>query len=365
MGQETRERPDRRDEWIAGTVWAVLSIGGEIVVWGWLKTIMPPRYAETSTIVDDAFLWLSSFAVPVFAFVFSFMGVSLVRHRREAGERVDGTPVAGSRRLYTAWFAVTGGLCLALFIFPGLVGMSQIHRAGMPMDPSERPLVVEMTAAKWAWGVTYPELGIQSPTELVLPEGRLVRFDVRSLDILHSFWIPAFRVKIDAVPGKVTRFSVTPERVGSSATDPLLRVQCAELCGLHHSTMSLPVRVLPAAEFDAWLLAQGGGGGGVAPACEPKGTALSVTSLNIVFDTGCLAAPADTPFTIAFDNQDPGIPHNVSIATSADWADVLFTGELVTGVVKVTYEVPALPAGTYVFRCDVHPTSMIGQFIVQ
>jgi copper-containing nitrite reductase len=104
--------------------------------------------------------------------------------------------------------------------------------------------------------------------------------------------------------------------------------------------------------------------GGAAP-CTPDGTALKITAQNVLFDTDCLAAPAGTAFTILLDNLDAGIPHNVSIYTDESATDALFTGELVTGPDKATYKVDALDAGTYFFRCDVHPTTMTGTFIVQ
>jgi nitrite reductase (NO-forming) len=106
-----------------------------------------------------------------------------------------------------------------------------------------------------------------------------------------------------------------------------------------------------------------GSGDGTA-ACAPAGTDLAVMAMNSAFDTGCLAAPAGKPFTIAFDNMDPGIPHNVSIYTDSSATAALFTGEMVTGPGTVTYEVDALEPGTYFFRCDVHPTTMTGTFVV-
>jgi len=99
-------------------------------------------------------------------------------------------------------------------------------------------------------------------------------------------------------------------------------------------------------------------------ACEPNGTTLSIAALNVAFDTDCLAAPADTPFTIEFDNQDAGVLHNVSIYTDDTATKALFTGESVTGPKQATYAVKALPAGTYFFRCDVHPATMTGTFVV-
>ncbi len=100
-------------------------------------------------------------------------------------------------------------------------------------------------------------------------------------------------------------------------------------------------------------------------ACSPSGTSLKISAHNSAFDANCLAAPAGTPFTIAFDNQDASIPHNVAIYTDEAATTNLFTGDVVTGPKKVTYKVAALDAGTYFFRCDIHPTTMTGTFVVK
>jgi nitrite reductase (NO-forming) len=100
-------------------------------------------------------------------------------------------------------------------------------------------------------------------------------------------------------------------------------------------------------------------------ACAPTGTTLHLTAHNAAFDTDCLAAPAGAPFTVVFNNLDPGIPHNFSIYMDSTASEALFTGALVTGPNKMTYQVKALKAGTYYFRCDVHPTTMFGTFVVK
>ena len=98
-----------------------------------------------------------------------------------------------------------------------------------------------------------------------------------------------------------------------------------------------------------------------APQCRPTGTDVAVAARSLAFDKECLAAPADSAFTIRFNNADPGIPHNVSILSDGE---PLFTGEIVTGPRTVPYRVTPLEQGSFEFRCDVHP-QMRGTFIVQ
>lgn len=99
--------------------------------------------------------------------------------------------------------------------------------------------------------------------------------------------------------------------------------------------------------------------------CSPSGTSLQISAQNIKFSTNCLAAPAGKPFTIAFDNKDSGVPHNIEIFTNSSATKSLYKGSIVTGPKTVTYSVPALTAGTYYFRCDIHPTQMFGTFVVK
>jgi nitrite reductase (NO-forming) len=124
--------------------------------------------------------------------------------------------------------------------------------------------------------------------------------------------------------------------------------------------------------FTAGVSAAGGGEPAPGPtqptapstSCVPgSSNDLKITSTNLAFDTNCLAAMANMPITIAFDNQDQGVPHNVSIYTDSSATTALFTGELITGPDSITYEIDGLEPGTYFFRCDVHP-GMSGAFVV-
>jgi len=99
--------------------------------------------------------------------------------------------------------------------------------------------------------------------------------------------------------------------------------------------------------------------------CSPNGASLEVSTLPtaIAFDTKCLAAPANTDFTITFNNRSPSVPHDVAIATPG-LGDTLFEGEIVTGPKTTTYQVKGIAAGTYEFFCKVHPSQMNGTFVV-
>jgi plastocyanin len=100
-----------------------------------------------------------------------------------------------------------------------------------------------------------------------------------------------------------------------------------------------------------------------AASCKPEGTALAIAANDNKFDKNCLAAPANQAFTIDFDNQDRGFPHNVSIYDKNNGNKALYTGEVTQGPTKTTYSVPPVAAGTYEFRCDPHPEIMLGTFI--
>ena len=98
-------------------------------------------------------------------------------------------------------------------------------------------------------------------------------------------------------------------------------------------------------------------------ACRPSGGQLELTAKGIQYDKDCLAVTANQAFTIRFNNKSPGIPHNVAIK-SLDLFTGYFSGEVIKGVKSIEYHVKALPAGTYRFRCDVHPSDMKGTLVV-
>ena len=111
----------------------------------------------------------------------------------------------------------------------------------------------------------------------------------------------------------------------------------------------------PSASAGASAAPSPSGGASAAPSGAPAGTVIRITAQNIAFDQTDITVPAGQPFQIEFTNNDSGIPHNIAIAEGSPTGNVVFKGDIVTGVTTITYNVPALAAGTYGFVCQVHP----------
>lgn len=226
--------------------------------------IYPVPGAEFADESDDIFRFLMFLGMPVLTFVFAVIGYAMWRFRTANVDDV-GPPIKGTGMVPRVWLAVTGALAIFVMIYPGLVGVADLRKNGDdygfgPEIAADR-LELNVTAFQWAWRIEYPEQGItlnSATDELVLPAHRQVVFRINSSDVVHSFWIPAFRMKIDTIPGRTTMVVVEPTRTGDYASDAAYRVQCAELCGLDHSDMMMRVRVVEEDEFAQWLAAKGG-----------------------------------------------------------------------------------------------------------
>ncbi len=223
-------------------LWFVLTFVGELMVQNLIK--LPLLASAQGVVVDDAFRVLFILGMPVFAFVVSVLVYSLVSFRARGGAVEPGETIHSSSSVSLLWLGITAGLAITVIIHPGLTGLAKLG------SNTDADTVVKVTASQWSWLVEYPD-GTSTRDELVLPVDRNVKFEITSVDILHSFWIPAFRLKIDAVPGQVTVLHITPTLTGGYQDDATLRVQCAEMCGLRHDTMMMPVRIVAQSEFDA------------------------------------------------------------------------------------------------------------------
>lgn len=236
----------RRDLVAVGLLWAA---GAGLFALGAARLdFFPFAASREAAVADAAFRLLLYMAAPVFAFVAVVLVYSFLRFRGRGDPPADAPPLREHPAVARAWLAVTAALAAYVMYNPGLVGIGEMrgeHRAD---------LAVRVEAARWSWKFIYPN-GVASRV-LVLPAGRRIRFEVISLDVLHAFWVPAFRTKVDAVPGLVTMLHVTPTVTGTERDSHTLRVRCAELCGLGHDVMHVPVRIVAQGAFDRWLAEQ-------------------------------------------------------------------------------------------------------------
>ena len=246
----------RRDVLIVALLWMLLTAAGEVIAILW--DFQPLGAAEEADLVDGAFFVLVVLAIPVCAFLFATLVYSVFRFRQRGEPLEDGPPIRSNNKVLVAWFGVTTAITILVIIYPGTIGLLELREHGSDSSGAggEENMVVQVEGSRWFWKMTYPEQGVTSHSELVLPVGREIRFDVTATDVLHAFWVPAFRMKIDAVPGRVTTVYATPNRTGSFEEASGFRLQCAELCGLGHAVMVVPVRVLEPAEFEAWVAQQ-------------------------------------------------------------------------------------------------------------
>lgn len=347
--------------------WAGWGGLGVVIVLG-LTSCQPGTISKSGDEVHH--LWMVFLVASIVVFV--LMAGAIIwfpirfRLRRNQDPSEYPKQIFGNNRLEATWTIVP-----AMLLF-SLLGLSLFEYDQINANPPP-DLTVNVQAFQWQWSFGYADgngksYGVtqqaKSQTQgpvLYLPVGEKIRFVITSADVIHSMYVPAFFWKRDAVPGRTNRYTEVLDSQSAGHTYP---GACAELCGLNHSQMQFTVAPLTQSAFHDWLTkqqAQAAKG----PACAPSGAALSITAHDIHFSTDCLAAPAGKPFTIAFDNEDSGVPHNVAIYSDSAATKVLFRGQIVTGVKKITYRVPALQAGTYYYRCDVHPTAMHGTFVVK
>ncbi len=195
-------------------------------------------------------------SVPIFVLVVTVILYSVWQFRMKPGEELkDGPPIHGNTRLEVLWTALPAALLL------GLVSYSFVVLHNNEKKPAGPEIQVNVTGQQFAWRYEYPSSvtgGAPLKSDLLyVPENESVYFNIRSVDVIHAFWVPAFRLQIDAVPGITTHWRATPDRLGSYP------VVCNLLCGLGHSTMRSTIHVVPQARFQSWLKSQAGAAAGV------------------------------------------------------------------------------------------------------
>ena len=206
------------------------------VLFQWLPTSASEEFDR----IQDLYWFATVLSIVIFSIVAAAVVYSVWKWRVPDDDDADGPPIHGHTGLEIVWTAVPAILVIALGIVSAVV-LSENGQA------SARPLEVKVIGQQFAWKFEYGDYGDLKSGELVLPVDREARFTMTAVDVIHSFWVPNFGQKQDAVPGIETTILVTPTRTGEFA------VICTELCGLGHATMRAKARVVTQAEFDKWV----------------------------------------------------------------------------------------------------------------
>src|SRR4051794_33504922 len=220
-------------------------------------------------------------SVPVFVLVVTVVLFSVWKFRMRPGEELmDGPPIYGNTRLEVVWTAIPAILLVALCSYAYVV-LTNVEEA------KADTMAVRVVGEQFTWTFYYKDSSGKevASNQLYLPKDRPILFNVQSKDVLHDFWVPAFRMKIDAVRGITTHYRVTPNRLGTYA------VVCAELCGLGHAAMRQNAHVVAPNQFTQWLSRRAKGaapGGAPAPGDNAGGGGGAANAKTLFAGTaGC------------------------------------------------------------------------------
>ena len=229
----------RRGSIVRITIYGVLagilaSLVAVLIPW------LPTSASEQMDRIEFTFWFTTVICIAVFAVVAAVILYSILNFRVPLDDELDGPPIHGHTGLEIVWTAVPAILVTAISIVSAVV-LAKNDNAG------PNPIRIAVTAQQFAWRFEYPGEAKFTSGQLVLPVNETVKLTLRSLDVIHSFWVPEFGQKSDAVPGIETTLVITPNREGEFS------IVCTELCGLGHPTMRSGVRVVDRAQYDQFV----------------------------------------------------------------------------------------------------------------
>jgi cytochrome c oxidase subunit 2 len=318
--------------------------------------------------IRDLYNVLFVAAAVIFVLVEAAIVYAVFRYRR----RGDMLPPQfhGNNLLEVVWTVVPLLIVAGLFVVSWGVLTRVEARADNPR------VRVNVLGFQWQWQFTYegerldlpagqpPEdLAIKGtiakPPVIYLPVGEPIRFNTEAQDVIHSFYVREFLFKRDAFPGYVNTFDLTITKPG------VYGGQCTEYCGLAHQAMRFTIRAVSRPQYERWLVQAKKE---AASGCPDDPNPRAIAAKDVAFDKDCLSGPVERRFEIEFDNQE-AVPHNVVFFDGADANAPAILPEsetqLFTGPRSVTYNLPALEAGSYFFHCQAHPAAMQGKLQVR
>jgi cytochrome c oxidase subunit II len=360
---------------LAGLV-AVLALAGLVVLLvqqgpAIVRSFFPPDPVTTQgRQINDLYTIVFVIAAAIFFLVEGLIVWSVIRYRRRPGDTELPPQTHGHNLAEIVWTVVPTIIVIFLF-FVSWQTLNTVEATAPQPD-----LRVKAVAGQFQWSFDYlpadggadskPLFTVTAPVGadggLVLPAGKTTHLYLTSPDVIHAFYVPQFLFKRDVVPGIVNEFDLTIEAQFANQT---FRGQCAELCGVGHRIMVFEVHAMDPGKFQAWYDGKLAAASAT-PTPVPSGGGGPVVDLvakAVKFDKTEITAKPDAPFTIHFDNQDAGTPHDVDILDGS--GATVFEGEAFPGPGVRDYGVQPLPAGDYKFICSIHPTLMVGTLKVQ
>jgi cytochrome c oxidase subunit II len=221
--------------------------GGIATAVALLVTWLPPVASKERARIDDVFWFTTIICIAIFALVAAVLLYSIMKFRAAPDDDSDGPPVHGHTGLEIVWTLIPTLLVTAIGIYSAVV-LSQNDKLG------KNVFKVNVTAQQFAWSFSYPEAHNLTTGVLRLPVNRSVELEFKSLDVIHSFWVPEFLFKLDVIPGNANGrnnvFQVTVRKEGAFVG------RCAELCGEYHAFMNFEVRSVSPEKYDAYLKAR-------------------------------------------------------------------------------------------------------------
>ena len=234
-------------------------------------SLFPAQASTLAPEIDNLYLGIIAitafFSVVVVIFVVYFA----IKYRDDTGDKV-GAPITGSVPLELGWSLIPFFISIGIFVWASVVFFHIVRAPDQTLD-------IYSTGKRWMWRFQHID-GQREINELHVPVGRPVRVVFTSEDVLHDLFIPAFRVKADAVPGRYSAIWFEPTQVGE------YHIFCAEYCGTRHSGMVGTVYVMEPADYQAWLSGGGVTGGTMLQQGEALFTQLACVTCHLPDGTG-------------------------------------------------------------------------------